>query len=205
MSVCWPVTVSSEELGNRLQTPTLIGCKFLRSSKFQRPLFQASLWVALPGSYTRVARLLFVRLAVISEALNYNMNFVTLETFSRFFQNYKPNAHYSFEKNALSMRGRFLLLRAWRCPTFTRESALSSAQRRFTVLFGMGRSGTTSLWSSGKTFCHLGLVLLSQDSQFIELISFIELTNLHATANERDFWMRQLGITSLKHFRESKL
>jgi len=27
---------------------------------------------------------------------------------------------------------------------------LSSAQRRFTVLFGMGRSGTTSLWSSGK-------------------------------------------------------
>ena len=29
---------------------------------------------------------------------------------------------------------------------------LSSAQRRFTVLFGMGRSGTTSLWSSGKGF-----------------------------------------------------
>ena len=27
---------------------------------------------------------------------------------------------------------------------------LSSALRRFTVLFGMGRSGTTSLWSSGK-------------------------------------------------------
>ena len=29
---------------------------------------------------------------------------------------------------------------------------LSSAIRRFTVLFGMGRSGTTSLWSSGKGF-----------------------------------------------------
>src|SRR6185369_1190763 len=43
------------------------------------------------------------------------------------------------------------------CPTFTRESALSSAQRRFTVLFGMGRSGTTSLWSSGLTGCHRGL------------------------------------------------
>ncbi len=27
---------------------------------------------------------------------------------------------------------------------------LSSALRRFTVLFGMGRGGTTSLWSSGK-------------------------------------------------------
>ena len=29
---------------------------------------------------------------------------------------------------------------------------LSSAIRCFTVLFGMGRSGTTSLWSSGKGF-----------------------------------------------------
>ena len=27
---------------------------------------------------------------------------------------------------------------------------LSSARRRFTVLFGMGRSGSTLLWSSGK-------------------------------------------------------
>ena len=30
MSVCWSLKTSSEELGNRLQTPTLIGCKFLR-------------------------------------------------------------------------------------------------------------------------------------------------------------------------------
>ncbi len=30
---------------------------------------------------------------------------------------------------------------------------LSSALKRFTVLFGMGRSGTTSVWSSGKGFC----------------------------------------------------
>ena len=29
---------------------------------------------------------------------------------------------------------------------------LSSAIKRFTVLFGMGRSGTASLWSSGKGF-----------------------------------------------------
>ena len=28
--------------------------------------------------------------------------------------------------------------------------ALSSALRRFTVLFGMGRRGTTSLWPPGK-------------------------------------------------------
>src|SRR5690606_24249552 len=31
--------------------------------------------------------------------------------------------------------------------------SLSSALRRFTVLFGMGRSGSTALWSSGMTCC----------------------------------------------------
>ena len=30
------------------------------------------------------------------------------------------------------------------------QSALSSAQRRFTVLFGMGRRGSTSLWPPSK-------------------------------------------------------
>ena len=33
--------------------------------------------------------------------------------------------------------------------------ALSSALRRFTVLFGMGRRGTTSLWPPGKASCSL--------------------------------------------------
>ena len=33
------------------------------------------------------------------------------------------------------------------------QSALSSAWSRFTVLFGMGRGGTDSLWSSGMTGC----------------------------------------------------
>ena len=33
------------------------------------------------------------------------------------------------------------------------QSALSSAWRRFTVLLGMGRGGTDSLWSSGMTGC----------------------------------------------------
>ena len=33
------------------------------------------------------------------------------------------------------------------------RSALSSAWSRFTVLFGMGRGGTDSLWSSGMTCC----------------------------------------------------
>src|ERR1700748_753488 len=37
------------------------------------------------------------------------------------------------------------------------QSALSSAWSRFTVLFGMGRGGTNSLWSSGMTCCHTGL------------------------------------------------
>ena len=60
-----------------------------------------------------------------------------------FFREENPHAFYA---------GAFQLI-AWRCPTFTREPALSLAQRRFTVLFGMGRSGTTSLWSSGLTCC----------------------------------------------------
>jgi hypothetical protein len=36
------------------------------------------------------------------------------------------------------------------------QSALSSAWSRFTVLFGMGRGGTDSLWSSGMTGCRAG-------------------------------------------------
>ena len=35
--------------------------------------------------------------------------------------------------------------------------ALSSALRRFTVLFGMGRRGTTSLWPPGKALYSLHL------------------------------------------------
>ena len=35
------------------------------------------------------------------------------------------------------------------------SSALSSAWSRFTVLFGMGRGGTNSLWSSGMTCCRV--------------------------------------------------
>ena len=63
MSVCWSQAFTpktgSEELGNRLQTPTLIGCKLLRN----RNTFL----------------LCFARFAVISEALYY-------ATLSRFFQ-----------------------------------------------------------------------------------------------------------------------
>ena len=35
------------------------------------------------------------------------------------------------------------------------QSALSSAWSRFTVLFGMGRGGTDTLWSSGMTCCRV--------------------------------------------------
>src|ERR1700748_1474469 len=38
------------------------------------------------------------------------------------------------------------------------QSALSSAWSRFTVLFGMGRGGTDSLWSSGMTCCCVAFV-----------------------------------------------
>jgi hypothetical protein len=37
------------------------------------------------------------------------------------------------------------------------QSALSSAWSRFTVLFGMGRGGTDTLWSSGMTGCRVAL------------------------------------------------
>ena len=44
----------------------------------------------------------------------------------------------------------------WKSLTVTyfhwKYNQLSSAQKRFTVLFGMGRSGTTSVWPSGKGF-----------------------------------------------------
>ena len=39
-----------------------------------------------------------------------------------------------------------------------RESPLSSALSRFTVLFGMGRGGSNSLWSSGMTCRRAGLI-----------------------------------------------
>ena len=39
---------------------------------------------------------------------------------------------------------------------------LSSALRRFTVLFGMGRSGAALLWPSGKGFASQGDVLLGE-------------------------------------------
>ena len=39
---------------------------------------------------------------------------------------------------------------AWRCPTFTwGDPTLSSAMNRFTVEFGMGSGGSSSLWSPG--------------------------------------------------------
>jgi hypothetical protein len=75
MSVCWSIKTSSEELGNRLQTPTLIGCKFLR-------IFDS---LRNPQSYLWLAPFVLAS-AVISEALNYSMNFFMLKTFCVFFR-----------------------------------------------------------------------------------------------------------------------
>ena len=120
---------SSEELGNCLQTPTLIGCKFLMIWNNFYFVSLAWLWSAKPWIMTRF----------LPRCQN---------LFKVFF-----NTTRSAEKNAPALAEAFRAVIAWRWPTFTRESALSSAQRRFTVLFGMGRSGTTSLWSSGITCC----------------------------------------------------
>src|SRR6185369_9499287 len=92
------------------------------------------------------------------------------------------------------------------CPTFTRESALSSAQRRFTVLFGMGRSGTTSLWSSGLTCC---LVAVWRPSQFdrVEISILIAPTEVGITDRIFDGCQSyrvkphgQLVLVSLTHY-----
>ena len=52
----------------------------------------------------------------------------------------------SFETGVLGMVSLTMSYFHWK------YNQLSSAIRCFTVLFGMGRSGTTSLWSSGKGF-----------------------------------------------------
>ena len=49
--------------------------------------------------------------------------------------------------------------------------SLSSALRRFTVLFGMGRGGSTALWSSGMAGCSLAHRLPgAREGQFEEKI-----------------------------------
>ena len=120
---------SSEELGNRLQTPTLIGCKFLMIWNTFYCVSLAWLWSAKPWIMTRF--------------------WDRCQTSPKFFL----ALHVALKKTPHHGVRRFRAVIAWRWPTFTRESALSSAQRRFTVLFGMGRSGATSLWSSGLTCC----------------------------------------------------
>ena len=134
--------VNQKSSGNRLQTPILIGCKFLMI------LTSTKQHLATP----------FQSLAVISWASNYIPGF---KTWSNYFHSFlwshgtrpKKKATHTTKKGPVchATDWAFLTVRAWRCPTFTRESALSSALSRFTVLFGKGRSGTNLLWSSGIT------------------------------------------------------
>ena len=58
----------------------------------------------------------------------------------------KAKTPVSFETGVLGMMSLTMSYFHWK------YNQLSSAIRCFTVLFGMGRSGTTSLWSSGKGF-----------------------------------------------------
>ena len=60
-------------------------------------------------------------------------------------------------KSPPNFRSEGFLMRSLTVTYFHRKyNRLSSAQRRFTVLFGMGRSGTTLLWPSGKGFVSSG-------------------------------------------------
>ena len=65
---------------------------------------------------------------------------------ARTFQADKAKTPISFETGVLGMVSLTMSYSHWK------YNQLSSAIRCFTVLFGMGRSGTTSLWSSGKGF-----------------------------------------------------
>ena len=65
---------------------------------------------------------------------------------ARTFQADKAKTPISFETGVLGMVSLTMSYFHWK------YNQLSSAIRCFTVLFGMGRGGTTSLWSSGKGF-----------------------------------------------------
>ena len=150
MSAWYSEEFCSEELAACHQTPTLIGCIFLRNRNQNWPNHS---WISL--------------LAVISEALDFSTVFTAL--LKRFCVFFSPLFRRERRKR-LAWARRFGV-RAWRWPTFTREPALSSALSRFTVLFEMGRSGTNLLWSSGKTlYC---VDVFYQHNEFIEFgISF---------------------------------
>ena len=163
----------SKELGNRLQTPTLIGCMFLKISlsTWLSSCFFSSLWSAKPWILARKFSLsskLFLR--------------VLIKTPSRW-------------------TGRF------------RFTSLTMTYFHTGIRTIIGAEAFHCPVRDGKEWYHFAMVVrlnflspwLGQDNQFIELISFIELTNLCALACRQDFWMRQLGITSLRHFCASKL
>ena len=67
------------------------------------------------------------------------------------------------------------------------QSALSSAWSRFTVLFGMGRGGTDSLWSSGMTCCRAAL--MGGTTNLEEVVS--------GDAHQRSFWGCAVSGTTL--------
>ena len=164
----------SKELGNRLQTPTLIGCIFLKISLFT--------WLS--------SRFIYL-FTVISEALNSSTEvFAFINILWRILIKTPSHETRRFRFTSLTMTYFHTGIRtiigaeAFHCPV-----------------------------RDGKEWYHFAMVVrlnflspwLGQGNQFIELISFIELTNLPSLAWRQDFWMRQLGITSLKHFRASKL
>ena len=171
--------LSSEELGNRLQTPTLIGCKFLMNRRLLLSS-PASLWSAKPWIMTQ-----FLWLCQI-----HGKNF-------RFLLHY-PLAQ---KETPSRLTGRF------RCNSLTMTYFHTGTR---TII---GAEAFHCPVRDGKEWYHFAMVVrhnflsswLGQDNQFIELISFIDLTNLCTISWAEDFWMRQLGITSLMYLRRSKL
>ena len=53
-------------------------------------------------------------------------------------------------------------------------------QRRFTVLFGMGRSGTTTVWPPGKGFDSLSVISNRQPVEFFGKEVKLDLSFLHS-------------------------
>ena len=127
-----------------LQTPILIGCKFLMILARPPEAFATRLQTVCCDQRSLKLYTAFKAVVKFSFWLFLCSPFKRQQTKKQIFEleTKRPAEFFNWANVAI---------RAWRWPTFTRESALSSALSRFTVLFGMGRSGTNLLWSSGIT------------------------------------------------------
>ena len=161
---------SSPSTKTHLQTPTLIGCELLKNFKQTRRFAPRCL---APISDQRRSGIMIDNVIIVNP---HSLLFckISLPRSQQMQTLWTMLASIGKDRAEIKTPGRLtgrLQILAWRWPTFTRESALSSALSHFTVLFGMGRSGTNSLWSSGLTGWSAEVWEDVQHTQFVELRS----------------------------------